>query len=673
MRKAVKNPVLTSPWKIGVLVALLLLITNVGVGYYVISQYNVDLEWLKAGNFWEIDSYLFFREMFPLATGILLCSLFSYFVIASAVRRYRFYIDSGQDYRNMVSLADSIDDLTNPAQIARLGDFPELQEILRNYGDQIKDISDEINSREAELAPSELEAEIESLLKGEPVLQAEDSGGKWWAELVRKLERHSREKDEVIENLYSSNDRERRKTASITLSMGRILENAGEARNKIAEITALLSDLDSGTVSSAGPVSAQDPDAKTALSNIGSLLKKLEQGGAAMRQFSERTNGLALNIALLAARGEVDERDLVNYAEKARETAEKFSKLGNAVSGITAELSANHQVMSGGLSGRGGLKDAEAGSAATSAIMKLRPRIEARLSDMENNLLNLEGDLKSMNETLRNMGDEEEIGMAAEYVSAGAQPEKAEAALAGSKAGAENAENKDAGQLIINHGKAWEEKYTAEKRKAEAQDRAGAPLEEVRDEAGLKNDVAGSSGFDEIGIDGAGGEQIEVDSDDMNLQPEAPLEEAPSAEAESADSWDSLNVSEPDKAAEPSDVKVEFREDGITPAAEGSPETEETPAGSEENAYAGEATVAGDETDHAVDENVNQEVPGEPGLEIAYRKHLDQSVRQQDQRSAVEPEAAVSASVSAGDDEDDPIIDLFDLGAVELDKAESPQ
>jgi len=675
VRKEVKNPVLTSPWKIGVLVALLLLITNVGVGYYIISQYNVDLEWLKAGNFWEIDSFLFFKEMFPLAAGILLCSLFSYFVIASAVRRYRYYVDSGQDYRKMVSLADSIDDLTNPAQIARLSDFPELQEILRNYGDQIKDISDEINSREAELAPSELEAEVESLLKGEPVLQAEESNGKWWAELVRKLQRHYSEKNEVIEELYKSNDRERRKTAGITLSMGRILESAGEARNRIREIAVLLSDIEGVPASSGASGSAQeDPDARTALSNVGSLLKKLEQGGGAMRQFSERTNGLALNIALLAARGEVEESDLANYAEKARETAEKFSKLANAVSGITAELSANYQVMSGGLSGRGGLRDAEAASEAGASMIKLRQSIEAGLNDVGNYISNLESDLKSLNSNLRSTGDEEDINTEGGDHSGAREAEEPQAAEVGPGTEADGAERDDGGKLVINHGKAWEEDYAAEKRMKE---------------------VSGS-GLDEISLDGIGEGQDEEAGDIDGLQPKAAAEEPVAMEderngletAESGlkdpaaaeaglnepaadqagepESWDSLNVSEPDEAAESSDVKVEFREEGIDPVSENRPEPEEEQA-------AGKTPDAVNETVNDGMESQNQEVSEGPGLEVAYQKHLDQSVREQDQRSGAGPEAAESDRRPVNEDEDDPIIDLFDLGAVELDKAESPR
>ncbi|MEE8590245.1 MAG: hypothetical protein V3T35_02885, partial [Spirochaetia bacterium] len=88
--KSIKSPVLTSPWKIGVLVALLLLVVGVGAGYYVVETYNIELQWLSGGlGEWEIDSFGFFREVFPLIAGLIIMSIISYFAISSAVRRYR--------------------------------------------------------------------------------------------------------------------------------------------------------------------------------------------------------------------------------------------------------------------------------------------------------------------------------------------------------------------------------------------------------------------------------------------------------------------------------------------------------------------------------------------------------------------------------------------------------
>ena len=93
--KSKKNPVLTSPWKIGMLVALLLVVVGLGTGYFMVRIYGVELEWLEGSLLkWEVDSFAFFKEMYPLAAGVLILSLISYFMVASAVRRYRCFLNS---------------------------------------------------------------------------------------------------------------------------------------------------------------------------------------------------------------------------------------------------------------------------------------------------------------------------------------------------------------------------------------------------------------------------------------------------------------------------------------------------------------------------------------------------------------------------------------------------
>mgnify|MGYP001283575992 FL=1 len=201
--KAKKNPVLTSPWKIGMMVALLLAVVGFGTVYFMVRVYDIELAWLEGSLLrWEVDSFAFFEEMYPLAAGVLLLSIISYFLVASAVRRYRCYLNSGQDYRRLVQLADSIDDLTNPAQIARLKNYPELQSVLRSYGDQIRDISSQLNEQQAEenQRSVDLEMEIDTLLQGEatPDSLIEDH---WWTPLYRKVEAHVQETKSAMAEL----------------------------------------------------------------------------------------------------------------------------------------------------------------------------------------------------------------------------------------------------------------------------------------------------------------------------------------------------------------------------------------------------------------------------------------------------------------------------------------
>ncbi|MDD3643270.1 MAG: hypothetical protein PHQ19_07415 [Candidatus Krumholzibacteria bacterium] len=335
-KKRKKPPVLTSPWKIGMFVALMLLVTGSGVGYYFVRMYDIGLTWLGPDkSTWIVDSYGFFRETYPVAAGMVVMSLFTYFMIASAVRRYRYYLDSGQDYRRMVSLAESIDDLTNPAQIARLSDYPELQNVLRNYGDQIREISAEINERQDESRPVDLAMEIDSILKGNPATESLIDG-KWWAPIVRKVETAMKERAEQSGGADRQQaDAMRRSVSRAALACGRIMESAAVASEEIAGIAG-----DAGRLVAVSRGAQQPaPRARASTDGIVEQVGLLEQVRATLAGFSEQNNGLALNIALMAARGNVDERQLAQYAENVRMTAERFGALGKDLDGIALGIS----------------------------------------------------------------------------------------------------------------------------------------------------------------------------------------------------------------------------------------------------------------------------------------------------------------------------------------------
>ena len=204
---------------------------SAGVACYLMTFYHVRLAWLKTGSGgWGIDSAVFFKEAYPLLAGVVLISLISYFIVASAVRRYKFYLDSGQDYRSMISLAESIDDLTNPAQIARLSSYPELQSVLRSYGDQIREISKDLAQQDRSTNYDELLPEIESLLRGESVeMDATSKGAR--SAILENVRDHVEAHRAQIEELVKRVESERRSCARAALAYGRVMEaisGAGE-------------------------------------------------------------------------------------------------------------------------------------------------------------------------------------------------------------------------------------------------------------------------------------------------------------------------------------------------------------------------------------------------------------------------------------------------------------
>lgn len=382
------------------LVALMLAVTGFGVAYYFVNIYSIDLSWLNVSDArWGLDSTRFFNEMYPLVAGVVLIALFAYFTIASAVRRYKFYLSSGQDYRKMISLADSIDDLTNPAQIAKLSDFPELQSILRNYGDQIKEISQQMDESQQEVRSVDLEMEIDSILEGNDLQEALIEG-KWWAPLARKIESRINGINENSGNLKERVEAARRLTGKVALSFGKVLESLAGSNDDILEIVravgslnSIATDIGRGIPSASAPLGGTDGQPQGgALDSIKVSLQRLNANSRVLHDFSEENNGLALNMALMAAKGEFADHDLAQFAEKVRSTAEKFNKLGTEMAEMSGNISQNLQFISGSV------QPANVDhSSVVEDIKNIAVRIEQKSHSLQEKITSLGNELESLN------------------------------------------------------------------------------------------------------------------------------------------------------------------------------------------------------------------------------------------------------------------------------------
>ena len=456
-----KKLVLTSPWKIGTFVALLLVFVSLGVGCYIVSFYHVDLKWIKIGSGgWTIDSYLFFREFYPLAAGVVLISLFGYFLIASAVRRYKFYLDSGQDYRTMISLAESIDDLTNPAQIARLSSYPELQVVLKNYGDQIREISQDFAEDSSGGDCEELVSEIDKLICGSGSGDAEFEG-KGYAPVCRKVKQLIESNRSRMEGLEKRNESERRAYARAALAYGRILEAISGASEELLAITNFVGELaiaaenitKEATPTRGTGADSQEKALRAIVSDMENSVRKLEDGGHVLHEFSEENNGIAINLALMAARGNVDEHDLATFAERVRSTAERFHRLSGTVSSIAQGLLGTCYA----------LKEKIVGAAPEApgidvagfrAIVEIARRIEERSANLQKQLCSLGNELHDVHEMLQNdfSGDAPEAADLAPK--ANAADSAGEPAARGERAKTSE-QPQESHEFVVDHGKSW--------------------------------------------------------------------------------------------------------------------------------------------------------------------------------------------------------------------------
>ncbi|HSG28600.1 MAG TPA: hypothetical protein VLA34_08985 [Candidatus Krumholzibacterium sp.] len=672
MRKKQKNPVLTSPWKIGMFVALMLAVTSTGVGFYFVHFYNVDLPWLGSDvTRWIEDSWSFFKETYPLAAGVVIISLMTYFIIASAVRRYKFYLSSGQDYRKMVQLADSIDDLTNPAQIARLGEYPELQDILRSYGDQIREISEEMGSREEERSV-DLEMEVESILAGGE-MKKEISEGKWWAPIVQKVNEHVRSVREELENTKVQAEKGRRTSAQTALSLGRVMESLGGSNEDIigiartlGSLNSVVSELESGSIASTGGTT----DTASAKALIGEALDALKNSSRTLHGFSEENNGLALNIALMAARGDISEHDLAQFAEKVRSTAERFNKLGMEMADIAGKVSDGLSAVGGASYGASG--PATDGSRITSSIRTASGDIDRYNQSLQEKVTMISHELDALNESVHRMISEENRTGAAM-----ADQEEAVAESSGSFVddpslvnfgdGTEEAHQEE--ELVLDRSNIWQAGGLLGDQ-PEAPEDAENGMVADSDEQSL-SPGSGTVSFD----DDVEEERVTLETPAAKIEEEEPVdkEEEPldiseigeelaggeerADEVEEASrrvEMDSTISAGPQPGEDMMEmpghkwVKIDMEEAADTPDAHDV--TPETAGQTEQDPMVMDGPSAGpasmeDDTDDMFMERVTDTIRGVAGLEG--------------------PGETNTAAIEEEKDEDDPIYDLFELGAVE--------
>ncbi len=614
-RKRDRKPVLTSPWKIGTLVALMLTATGFGVGYYMVKVYSIDLYWLSTDvSKWVVDSYQFFREIYPAAAGVVLLALFTYFVIASAVRRYKYYLNSGQDYRKMISLANSVDDLTNPAQIARLSEYPELQGVLRNYGDQIREISEGMETHEEEMRSVDLEVEIDSILKGKAMNETL-AEGKWWFAIAKKVQVWVEENAGSKEEISKQSEAFRRAAGRASLSCGKVIETAAGASEDILDIVRSVGQLNAvadGLGSGGSGETIDTGSHSETVSAMETAAAALEERGTTIRDLSEENNGLALNIALMAARGEATEKDLALLAEKVRSSAERFGNLGRDLEGLARTIIDNSRTV-GTASGSVGISP-EAGR----GVIEISGKIESCSRALQQKMTSMGNDIDEISKALQS-GHEEPVeerirATDGSIVNFGAESEESQDEPVGI----------DDSNLVIDHGKLWEGPE-----ETPAASKEDAVEDEVTDDSGGML----ISGFQEAmgAMSSDSGQQA---------QDSVPADEPVVEEVEQTGEEPSID------AKETSEEIVEENTEVVSEIFDDQPAADDNWA------------------DMQVKADEQAEVQQEPEIESAPVDRLP-SVEPEIVQEPRTHEPAVHVEEAAPETDEEPVYDLFELGAVE--------
>ena len=113
------------------------------------TSFQPTLEWLRTevwGDFPAREGLLF--RIWPLLAVIGVTAMLSHFLISRAVSKYKSYLDSGLDYKNLLSSIREVEDLDDKKQIAKLKNHPELKRFLLRLRDRAQEQETDLEDRE---------------------------------------------------------------------------------------------------------------------------------------------------------------------------------------------------------------------------------------------------------------------------------------------------------------------------------------------------------------------------------------------------------------------------------------------------------------------------------------------------------------------------------------------
>jgi hypothetical protein len=345
--KRTKSPVLTSPWKIGFLVSLMLVFESIGVSYYFVHQYRVPLnllerDWLNPSEWLGVirgQGFLF--EVLPLIGLVIITAMISYMSITAAVRKYKRYLDSGLDYKNLLSSLKDVEDLEDKKKIERIKNHPELKRLLLGMAESLEErerllsereggletrLNDALAEREKELG-EEFARECDRLSKAIEARSLDPSAIEFsnpdLARLSKAVRLALQADSAAAPSDVSPSYAGMRETAEMFQS--KLLEISEELR--LSRETAQGIERQIRAIAPSAVQGSQDGGTERAAKEVKTVLgsiRELEDLAAAIELTAEEARGVAINTALRAGSGEGTQDDLIRLAEDVKEVAGRF-------------------------------------------------------------------------------------------------------------------------------------------------------------------------------------------------------------------------------------------------------------------------------------------------------------------------------------------------------------
>ncbi len=343
-----KPPALTSPGKVGLLVSLLLVVTAIGVSYFITGTFGLQWSWIELAGAspadWKFNFSAFLEEMVPLMAMVALLAFAAYVLVAGAVRRYQSSVSSGAEYRDLLRSFKNLDDFEDEERLAELKQHPELREFVMGFKNKIAAKERQIEEREKRHKEPARPAAAASSERGNGNFASESSillsaiveSKNGFAESLaltipelKQLERALRERlakpmavaddgaakaaKKELDALKASVDST---LAAVRNAAGSARRDAGSCVDGAREIESLLATLKQALDALAMPA--------TASQGVAGAAKRIDAVADALASLGEETKRIAIAAALSASGGGA-EGDAIKVAEEIRTIATRFN------------------------------------------------------------------------------------------------------------------------------------------------------------------------------------------------------------------------------------------------------------------------------------------------------------------------------------------------------------
>ncbi len=366
--KRTKAPVLTSPSKIGFFVSLMLVFVSIGVTSFFTRRFGLtwnlfDRDWLDRNEWLGIirgEGFLF--ELLPLVGLVAVMSMIAYLVITGAVRKYKHYLDSGCDYRNLISSLKDLEDLEDKRKIERIKNHPELKRLLLGLAETFEErerllseregaletrLQDAVRRRETELVEGfaqECDRLVTAIESGSVEPSAIDFSNPGLRKLGGIIGRVVHRPRPVPEPDRFESHGDLRTTSDVVHS--KLREIAGELRTSCESAQGIEARLREIIGSERGDSGRSRLDAvRKEINTVVASLKALEQINGAIDSLSEESKGIAINTALHAGSGMGTQDDLIRLAEEVKEVAARFKDTTRQFAQVATAMRASTAIL----------------------------------------------------------------------------------------------------------------------------------------------------------------------------------------------------------------------------------------------------------------------------------------------------------------------------------------